>query len=234
MSYLFPTIPEFKEQFARDFPFASPLTPSGTATRAEVVAVLNASNQVGSFTVVSGGSGYPSSGVLVIVYGGGGIRAAGAATVVSGVVTAVVVTNPGVAYVSAPSVYVPLGGDNTQQDKVADQDIARSFTAAYAFNVSRALFSTQQSFTYAMNLLAAHYLCELFLGSGAGLAGTASWATQAKTVGNVTESFVIPKRFQTSPLLMRLGRTTYGAQFLELVSPALVGNVRSFFGGTLP
>ena len=52
MGYLLPSIGDFKAQFARDFPYATPLAPKGVSG-ASLVAVLSASGTVSSLTVTA-------------------------------------------------------------------------------------------------------------------------------------------------------------------------------------
>ena len=223
MAYLLPTIADFKTQFLRDFPYATPLVKSGVVGAEATVGVNNAGSVVSPVIVVPG-SGLPAL-VTPVVYGGGGVGATLTATVTSGVLTALTVANPGIGYVTAPYVYLPLFGDNTELSKVTDGDLAKSFTLATAFNITQALLGSQAAFTYAYNLLSAHYLCENVLAGSSGLSGKADWLTKSKSVGNVRESFDIPKRILNSPYLSKLSKTVYGAQFLELMAPQLVGNI---------
>jgi hypothetical protein len=231
--FVLPTIPDFKSQFQRDFPFATPLSKSGVVG-AEASASINGSGEVSVITVTEAGSGYTGLVPAVVIYGGGGISAAALATITTGAVASIAVTKPGFGYQKVPRVYIPVGGDNTDNEKVTDYDLARAFNAAEGFNASPSFFSTQSAYTYANNLLAAHYLCENLQASGVGLGGKAEWLTQSKTVGNVSEAYAIPDRVLKSPFLAKLSKTTYGAQFLELVSPQLIGNIKSFHGVTHP
>ena len=228
-----PTISVFKAQFVRDFPYATPLSKTGVVG-AEAEATINSSGQVTAIDVTEPGSGYSGLVPSVVIYGGGGISAAALAVMLSGVVSGITVTNPGVGYVRAPSIYITVGGDNSDNEKVTDYDLARAFTAVEGFNTSPGLFSNQAAYTYALNLLAAHYLCQTLQAGGTGLHGKAEWLTQSKTVGNVTEAYSIPPRILNSPYLAKLSKTTYGAQFLELVSPQLIGNIHAFHGITHP
>ena len=234
MSYSLPTIADFKAQFRRDFPFATPASANGVV-RPLGTASINNGQQVTAIAVDDPGSGLSANPtpIEVVIYGGGGIGAAAQGAVVAGEMPAIVVTNPGIGYATAPFVYVPIGGDNTDLKKVSDFDIAAAFTAM-AFNMTQRLAGSQSTFTRAYNLLAAHYLCESLIAAGTGLGGQADWLTEAKTVGNVSQHFAIPDRVLKSPLLSKLSKTTYGAQFLELMSPQLIGNFQSFHRATLP
>ncbi len=235
MAYVVPAIPDFKAQFGRDFPFATPLFVAGVVV-ATATAVLGAANNgIASITVVSGGSGYKHL-PTVIISGGGGVGARAVAALTSGVVTSVTLLDPGYGYTQPTvTVYFSTGeGDNTSDKNVTDFDIASAIAKATNFNVTNGLFGSQAAFTQAYNLLAAHYLCTTLQASEAGLGGQAQWLTQSKTVGDVTEAFQIPERIMKSPYLSKLSKTTYGAQFLELVSPALVGNMGTFYRPTSP
>jgi FtsP/CotA-like multicopper oxidase with cupredoxin domain len=64
--------------------------------------------QVNGVTVASGGSGY--SAPDVVFSGGGGSGATAAATVSGGIVTGIIVTNPGTGYGTAPTVTITGGG----------------------------------------------------------------------------------------------------------------------------
>jgi len=233
VAYLLPSIADFKAQFARDFPFATPAAVSGVVG-ATATASINAGS-VSGIAVNTPGSGLSNTAPpSVVVYGSGGVGALASATVSAGAVTLITVTAAGYGYVTAPRVYVALGGDNTNPERVTDFDIARAFNAAESFNMTRNLSGSQAAFTYAYDLLAAHYLCESLQASGTGLGGKAEWLTNSKTVGNVSESYQIPPRVLNSPFLSKLSRTTYGAQFLELFSVQLVGNMQSFYRPTAP
>lgn len=233
MSYVAPSIGLFKAQFVRDFPYATPLLPNGV-TNAVLTCSINSAGNVTEVAITSGGVGYSESNPpTIVIYGGGGIGAAASLTVTGGVITATAITEAGIGYTIAPQAYVAVG-DNTNTEKVTDYDIARALTAAMQFNFNPGLFSSQAAYTYAANLLSAHYLCETVVAGTTGLNGKAEWLTKAKQVGNVHEQFDIPQRILNSPFLSKLSKTTYGAQFLELVSPQLIANFKTFYRQTLP
>lgn len=233
MSYVLPTISDFKSQFVRDFPYATPLAPKGVVA-AVLVAALNG-DKVSGITISSGGSGYANRlPVSAVVYGGGGVGCQAALTLTAGAVTGVNVTNPGFGYLTPPLVYVGAGGDNTNDELVTDFDLAQAFTAAFNFNISPGLFGSQAAFTYALNLLAAHQLCSVIRAGASGLFGQPDWLLSSKSAGDVASSFSIPDRVKRSPIFARLSKTTYGMQFIELVSPQIIGNLQAFHRDTLP
>lgn len=234
MAYQLPTIPDFKAQFIRDFPYATPLAVVGMVG-AEATASLDSGGSVSAIAVDSGGSGYSETQPPgVIVYGGAGAGCFATPTVAGRAITAIAVTKAGFGYKVAPFVYVTLGGDNTDTTKVTDWDIARAYVAGTQFNFTEGVFSTQAAFFWGINLLAAHYLCETLIAAGTGLGGKADWLTKSRDVGDVAEQYEIPARILNSPYLSKLSRTTYGAQFLELVGPQLIANFQSFHRRTLP
>lgn len=230
-----PGISEFKAQFVRDFPYATPRTLAGqvAATFGPIpFAGVNGALS-GVPPILTGGSGYKAAPTIIVL--GNGVGGALAATIAAGVVNAVTLVNPGYGYTVQPTLYVSTGeGDNTDEQKVTDYDLATAMLAAQSFNMTTALWGSQSAYTYAYNLLAAHYLCETLIAGGTGLKGKAEWLTNSKTVGNVTESYSIPDRILRSPILSKLSKTTYGSQFLELVAPQLIGNFSTFHRCTLP
>lgn len=236
MAYVLPTIGDFKAQFVRDFPYATPLVVPGVV-QAQAVANLDSGGSVASITVTVPGSGYPATRpVYVVVYGDGGMGCEATPVVTGGAISAVMVDNPGFGFQSSglPHVYISTGGDNTDDQKVTDFDIAGAFVTATAFNLTTGLWGSQAAFVRGYNLLTAHYLLQNLLAGGLGLHGRAEWLTKAKQVGNVSESFEVPKRILNSPFMSRLSKTTYGMQFLELVSPWIIANFQSYHRATLP
>lgn len=233
MSYVNPSIPNFKAQFVRDFPYAVPFAGGGSGAELSV-ALGAAGGGIQAVTVVAGGTLYPKA-PTVLLFGGLGVGAVLAAVMTAQAISSVNIVNPGFGYTQQPSIYISNGmGDNTDLTKVTDYDLQAAIVAAMSFNINPCLFSSQTAYTYAYNLLVAHYLCENIAAGNTGIFGKAEWLTSAKTVGNVTEHYEIPDRVIRSPYLSKLSKTTYGAQFLELVSPQLIGNIAPFHRQALP
>ncbi len=238
MAYQLPGIEDFKAQFpVRDFPFAVPFAPTdGGSGAAAALTVGGSNNGIVTAAVTAGGADYPRPPTVIVLWGkgtGAVITAALTANAVSGLT----IRSPGYGYTDPTTlaVYISPGvGDNTDPKKVTDYDIAKAMRAAMTFNMTGALWGSQAAYTYAYNLLIAHYLCENAQASGAGLGGQADWIRNSKTVGDVTESFSIPERVMKSVYLSKFSKTTYGSQFLELASPSLIGNFQSYHRCTLP
>lgn len=235
MSYVSPTISDFKQQFVRDFPFATPVEAPSGVVLPDITATI-VGGAVTGFTGLPSGSGMANKRTTLVIYGGGGVGARATMLPVLGIATTVDLVTAGAGYAQTPNVYVPVPGqgDNTNKKKVTDWDIAGAITKATAFNMTEALFGSQAAFLVAYDLLSAHYLVETLQAGMSGLNGQADWLTKSKTAGNVSQDFEIPDRVLNSPYLGKLSKTTYGAQFLELVSPQLIGNIQSFRGQSNP
>lgn len=124
----------------------------------------------------------------------------------------------------------PYGSADTQ---VMDSDITRALGVA-AFNFNSALYSSQTEYTLGFLLLTAHYLVTNLRNSSQGIAGNYSFLEASKSVGPIAQSFSIPQRVLDDPQLAMLAKTTYGAEFLQLILPRLIGQIFSVCGGTNP
>ena len=229
MPYAFPDVDDFKQQFARDFPYAVP------AFGASALAVLSA-GVVSSFTVTSPGTGYTQSPVVVLTAqpGDTGTGATATATVSAGGVVSLAVTAGGTGYGQAPSVSFSGGaGDDSKLDYVRDDDIEGAFLDAQQ-NCNPGLFPTQQLFTRAYLYLAAHQLIEKLKMAAAGVQSQYSWLRRSKSVGDAAESYEIPAFVKDNPFLAHLSTTRYGAMYCQIVAPLLVGNVDSHWTYTNP
>jgi hypothetical protein len=116
---------------------------------------------------------------------------------------------------------------------VTDTDIAKCFTQAN-FSINQNLFASQEDYTTAYMLLAAHYLVLDIRLATQGLNSTYQWAVSSRSVGAVSESYSIPTNFQNNPFLTMLSQTGYGGKYLALLLPLMHGNVLSIQGQTLP
>lgn len=119
--------------------------------------------------------------------------------------------------------------DNANQ-YVLDSDITKAFgEAIIAFN--QYLCTGIPSITTAFLYMTAHFLCLDIRESFQGINGVGTNIVNARSVGNVSESYSIPERYLT-PILLEYTKTTYGLRYLNMVAPRLVGNIRAVFGGT--
>lgn len=116
---------------------------------------------------------------------------------------------------------------------VMDSDITKALGTA-GINFNEALWSSQSQFSQAFLYLAAHYLVESIKASSAGLSSQYSGNTISKGVGNVNEAYEIPEKVKASPFLAGLYTDRYGAMYVQLISPRLVGNVVTLQGRSTP
>lgn len=123
----------------------------------------------------------------------------------------------------------PYGTDPATS--VLPQDITNAFNMV-DITINARLWPNQTAYTVAYNLLGAHFLVLNLRASSQGLNGQYNWAQSAKSVGSVSETFSIPQRILDNPEFMALTKTNYGAQYLNLLWPMLVGQMFSVCGGT--
>lgn len=120
----------------------------------------------------------------------------------------------------------PAGG-------VTDADIGKAY-GQVNFAINPALFSNQENYTLGYLWLAAHWLVTDLRAASQGQSGQYTWLTTSKSVGSVSESFQIPQRILDNPTFAALSKTNYGAKYLNLLLPALTGQVFIARGRTLP
>jgi len=144
-------------------------------------------------------------------------------------------TNPTIANFKSQFVRdFPFGGATGDPNlTVLDSDINVALTLA-SYNVNQGLWPDQASFQLGFCYMAAHYLVLNLRNSSQGLNGQYTWAQNSKGVGAVNEGFEIPERIKNNPEFMALTKTNYGAMYLSLVLPLLVGNFFSVCGRSKP
>ena len=224
MGYKIPGTSDFKLQFKRDFPYAVPAFGS-------VIQLTIVGGVITAAVPLAGGYNYlPNSQVAVSASAGSG--AVIAAVVQGGALISCSVTNGGTGY-SADASAVLNGGDNTDELRVTDDDIAGAITDA-GDNMNEDLFPNQEIFPRAFRFLAAHCLVENLLASVEGLASQFSWLTAAKAVDGVSQSFQTSERVREDPWLSLLSTTRYGARYLQMVMPYTVGHTMALCRQTNP
>lgn len=226
MAFSAPSVDDFKGQFYRDFPFAVP------SYGASAAATLTA-GAVSAIAVVAGGYKYQTAPTVSLsAPPTGGTQATATATISKGAVTGFTITDPGAGYVAAPDVsFESNDGDETDQKRVTDRDVNAAINLA-AININPGLFGSQAKYTIAFNFLAAHWLCTNLQNSAQGVQGAGEWLEASKNVGPISKALAIPPRILNSPYLAALSKTTYGFQYLGIISPLLVGNFVGLVGRT--
>lgn len=122
----------------------------------------------------------------------------------------------------------PYGDD---LNYVLDVDINNAILDTKVF-FNTDLASDQASYTLYFLLLTAHFLVTNLRNSSQGIAGQYSFLQNSRAVGSVSEGIQIPERIQQNAELMMLTKTNYGAKFLMMVLPQLVGQVFNARGHT--
>ena len=124
----------------------------------------------------------------------------------------------------------PYGATDAQ---VMDADISKALVTA-KINFNEGLWSSQDAFSQAFLYLSAHYLVVSIRSSSGGLNGQYAGNTTSKGVGSVNESYQIPDRVKNNAFLAGLYTTQYGAIYVQLITPRLVGHVMTIIGATTP
>ncbi len=113
---------------------------------------------------------------------------------------------------------------------VKDADIQKALDeAALYFNDT--LFS-EAAISIAYLYLTAHLMVMNLRASTQGIAGNYSWLESSKSVGSVSTSSEIPEAIKSNPILSALSKTNYGAKYLSMLLPALVGQIFTSHGAT--
>lgn len=123
----------------------------------------------------------------------------------------------------------PYGTDPATS--VLDIDITKAMSEAN-FNFNSSFYATQENFNIGFLYLTAHYLVTDLRASSQGISGQFTWLESSKSVGSVSQSFSIPQRIMDDPNFAWLMKTNYGAKYLMLLLPQMVGNMFSVCGRT--
>lgn len=226
MPYALPTVADFKRTFIRDFPFSVPAY--GAAGKLTIVG-----GAVTAAALLDGGTGYATEPTVDVVDATGS-GAAIVATIDKGRVTGFTVSNGGSNYSDAATLRIRGGaGDESNVEAVRDADIDDAILDA-SYNVNQSLFEDELHFQRAFLFLAAHCLVERLLAAGEGVMSRYRWLVTATKVGDISESFEIPDAIKESAFLSSVSKTRYGARYLEIISPLLIGNMQALFRQSLP
>ena len=219
--YTTPTPSDFKSQFQRDFPYSVP------GFGGAAIAVWVPGGAVTGITLISGGARYSDPPTFTITDPSGtGATLNPNATVAKGAITgAPTVLAGGNGYVQPIVAITGGGGDNTDLKNVTDDDLKAAIADAANFGINECFFDTQANFTRSFLFLAAHYLVGNIAASMEGLSSQYTWITQSKSVGDISESYQIPEWMARDPMLCDFSKTRYGAKFLTIISPYMVGHM---------
>lgn len=118
-------------------------------------------------------------------------------------------------------------------DYITDQDIAKAYRQTNV-TINPTLFPNQSAYSQAYLWLSAHWLQYDINTSSQGVNGSAGFAVQSKTVGNVSESYAIPQRILDNPFYALLNQTKYGQKYYTLIAPTLNGYLYTVHGTSRP
>lgn len=129
----------------------------------------------------------------------------------------------------------PLGATepvvSCQKNYITDPDLQRSFTEA-SINFNEKLFGEDDALRTTFYYLWAHYLVCDIQAASEGVNSSGKFITSSRSVGPLSESYVIPEWMLRDPNLAQFANTRYGQKYLGLIKPLLIGNVMVYQGDT--
>jgi len=117
-------------------------------------------------------------------------------------------------------------------DYISDDDICRAMQEAQ-LNFNPALFGSDDQVKMMYLYLTAHFLVNDIRAAG-NTTGGSTYAVASRTVGNVSESYSIPKSYTENPQFAFLTQSAYGTKYLNALIPRMIGGVTVVCGATLP
>jgi hypothetical protein len=119
--------------------------------------------------------------------------------------------------------------DCPKTERITDADLTKAYSEA-EINFNPSLFSTDTQLKVTFLYLAAHYLANDR--QAATTQGAPYSPVQSRSVGPVSESYVIPDWMKNDVVLGSFMTTRYGQKYLTLIKPLLIGNVVVYEGAT--
>lgn len=116
-----------------------------------------------------------------------------------------------------------------QNDYVLAQDITNAFAEAQML-FNQAFFDSDADIKLGYLYLTAHFLVTDLRRSNSGLSSRPELLVESRTVGSMTESYALPDRYKSDPILNGYLKSGYGMKYLDLIMPNLIGNVVSVRG----
>ena len=107
---------------------------------------------------------------------------------------------------------------------IQDSDIMRAFKEAKV-NFNAGLFGDDDIIKMVFLYLVAHYLVIDLNNAMNPMTMGFMGFTQSKSVGSVSESYMVPAWIQNNKTLSQYMQTGYGRKYISLISPYLVGNI---------
>lgn len=121
--------------------------------------------------------------------------------------------------------------NDTVDNYISNDDILRAFKEAKV-NYNAGLFSEEETAKMVFLYLAAHYLV-IDLNNAQNPLGMGFMGfTQSKSVGSVSESYMVPSFATNNQVLSQYILTGYGRKYVSLISPYIIANIMLIPGGT--
>jgi len=120
---------------------------------------------------------------------------------------------------------------------VQDQDITNAFAEAIMLFNQSLITGASSAQSDANQLLAfiylsAHFLCNDLKAAMNGISGGAGLPTQGRSVGSVSESYMIPDAYKDNPIYASYLNSSYGLKYLQMILPSMTGNMAAVWGGS--
>lgn len=114
--------------------------------------------------------------------------------------------------------------DPDNVEYIRDIDVQMAFGQA-KINFNPSLFDTDESAKIGYMYLTAHYLCMDMQMAQSGINSVGTFVISQKTVGEVSASYSIPRKYTQSPYTSYLTTTQFGMKYLSLVIPRITGAI---------
>lgn len=138
----------------------------------------------------------------------------------------------GVTALPTDTTYWEVVTDNIY-DYVLDADITRAIGEMSAmFPIDK--FKTDEAIRLGELYLTAHCLVNDIRTANGGLVSQFPFPLQSKSVGSISQSYGIPRRFLDREIYSFYITSQYGLKYLALVIPRMIGNISVAFGATTP
>lgn len=122
---------------------------------------------------------------------------------------------------------------DTINNWIQDSDINSAFLEAQIV-CNQALFQTDAQNKIGYLYLTAHFLCNDIKAALAGVNSSGGFPVASRSVGSVSESYTIPEAYTQNPILAMYTQSSYGMKYLAMILPAITGNMKAVWGGSLP
>ena len=133
---------------------------------------------------------------------------------------------------------LPTDNNNWEEtpddDYVLDEDILKAFDEASLIFNETLFGESEEDKKLAFLYLTAHYVVTDLDNAQKSMNTGSTGSIASRSVGNVSESYNIPKWMVENEILAPLANTSYGRKYFSIVSPRLIAPTFAVKGATLP